>query len=150
VQVCGPGGKSTLPFYAANHGTCVPENGKATLVHWRKQVQLARRFNLLYNSNMIEDLALPQDLKKAISVASEILLQDGCKEVYIFGSVAKGTYTSDSDIDLATIGLPKERFFASYGRILSRVDRMVDLVALDYDQDFGNRLKAAGTLTRVA
>jgi predicted nucleotidyltransferase len=99
---------------------------------------------------MIADLPLPEDMKKAIAAAAQILLAEGCREVYIFGSVAKGNYTPDSDIDLATIGLPKERFFSSYGRILSQISRAVDLVALDYDQDFGSRLKATGTLTRVA
>jgi len=99
---------------------------------------------------MTVDMNLPADLRNAISVAAEILLHDGCKEVYLFGSVAKGTFTGDSDVDLATVGLPKEKFFSSYGRILSQVRARVDLVALDYDQDFGNRLKAAGTLTRVA
>ena len=99
---------------------------------------------------MTVDLNLPADLKNAISVAAEILLHDGCKEVYLFGSVAKGAFTADSDVDLATVGLPKDKFFSSYGRILSQVRARVDLVALDYDQDFGNRLKAAGTLTRVA
>jgi predicted nucleotidyltransferase len=99
---------------------------------------------------MTVEMNLPDDLKNAISVAAEILLHEGCKEVYLFGSVAKGTFGKDSDIDLATVGLPKEKFFSSYGRILSQVRAKVDLVALDYDQDFGNRLKAAGTLTRVA
>jgi predicted nucleotidyltransferase len=99
---------------------------------------------------MIAELNLPADLRNAISLAAEILLHDGCKEVYLFGSVAKGTFAADSDVDLATVGLPKDKFFSSYGRILSQVRARVDLVALDYDQDFGNRLKAAGTLTRVA
>jgi predicted nucleotidyltransferase len=99
---------------------------------------------------MTVDMNLPANVRDAISVAAEILLHDGCKEVYLFGSAAKGTFTADSDVDLATVGLPKEKFFSSYGRILSEVRARVDLVALDYDQDFGNRLKAAGTLTRVA
>ena len=99
---------------------------------------------------MTVELNLSADLRNAISMAAEILLHDGCKEVYLFGSVAKGTFTADSDVDLATVGLPKDKFFSSYGRILSQVRARVDLVALDYDQDFGNRLKAAGTLTRVA
>lgn len=99
---------------------------------------------------MTVELNLPADLRNAISVAAEILLHDGCKEVYLFGSIAKGTFTANSDVDLATVGLPKDKFFSSYGRILSQVRAKVDLVALDYDQDFGNRLKAAGTLTRVA
>lgn len=56
----------------------------------------------------------------------------------------------DSDIDIATVGLPKDQFFATYGQMLSEVHRHVDLVALDYDQDFGSRLKEEGLLTRVA
>jgi len=98
---------------------------------------------------MLSELSLPEDLKKEISVAAEILMQDGCREVYIFGSLAKGTFSAESDIDLAIVGLPKERFFATYGRILSQVHRRVDLVGLDYDSDFGNRLRSVGTLSRV-
>lgn len=99
---------------------------------------------------MLEDLNLPDELKREISVAAEILLSDGCREVYLFGSLANGDYTSESDIDLATIGLPKARFFSTYAKILSRVRRRVDLIALDYDQDFGNRLKSSGVVSRVA
>ena len=95
-------------------------------------------------------MKLPEDLQKDISVAAEILLHDGSKEIYVFGSIAKGNYTTASDIDIATVGLPKHKFFATYGRILSQVRRGVDLVALDYDQDFAKRLREAGTLTRVA
>ena len=99
---------------------------------------------------MLSELSLPEDLKKDISIAAEILMQDGCREVYIFGSLAKGTFSAESDIDLAIVGLPKERFFSAYGRILLQVRRRVDLVGLDYDSDFGNRLRSVGTLSRVA
>jgi predicted nucleotidyltransferase len=99
---------------------------------------------------MLSELNLPEDIKRDISVAAEILMQEGCKEVYLFGSLAEGSVARGSDIDLATVGLPKERFFAAYGRILSNVRRRVDLVGLDYDHDFGNRLREVGTLLRVA
>ena len=99
---------------------------------------------------MLAEMNLAEDIKRDISVAAEILMQDGCKKVYLFGSLVGGSFAPDSDIDLATVGLPKERFFAAYGRILSRIRRPVDLVALDYDHDFGNRLKEVGTLSRVA
>jgi predicted nucleotidyltransferase len=99
---------------------------------------------------MLSEIGLPEDLKRDISIATDILKQDGCQEVYVFGSIAKGSYTADSDIDLATVGLPKERFFASYGRILAQVRRHVDLVGLDYDNDFGNRLRKTGNLSRVS
>lgn len=59
---------------------------------------------------MIVDMTLPEELQKDISVAAEILLHDGSKEIYVFGSIAKGTYTTESDIDLATVGLPKDNF----------------------------------------
>ena len=99
---------------------------------------------------MSPDLPLPEHLKKDISIAVGILLRAGCTEVYVFGSLARGTHGPDSDVDIATVGLPKDRFFATYGEILSEVHRQVDLVALDYDQDFGSRLKEEGLLTRVA
>jgi len=96
------------------------------------------------------DLTLPDDLKRDISLAAEMLLGEGCKEVYIFGSVARGIFTAESDIDIATIGLPKSKFFSAYGLLLSKLHRQVDLVGLDYDQDFGRRLREEGSLTRVA
>ncbi len=99
---------------------------------------------------MLADLHLPEDLRQDISIATKILIEDGCKEVYLFGSIAQGSYSSQSDIDLAAVGLPKDRFFSAYGRILSSVRRHVDLVGLDYDMDFGNQLKKVGTLSRVA
>ena len=99
---------------------------------------------------MLSELTLPEDLKRDISAAAEILMQDGCREVYVFGSVAEGTFSDASDIDLAIVGLPKERFFSAYGRILLKVRRRIDLVALDYDSEFGNQLKSSGTLSRVA
>ena len=99
---------------------------------------------------MLLDLALPEDLKKDISLAAEILVENGCREVYVFGSIANGSFTADSDIDLAAVGLPKNRFFSAYGQIISRLHRHVDLIGLDYNTDFGDMLKQAGNLSRVA
>ena len=99
---------------------------------------------------MIIDLALPDTLKKDLLVAADILLREGCKEIYIFGSVALGTFTADSDIDIATVGLPKVKFFSAYGQLLAKLRRHVDLVGLDYDKDFGRMLREKGLLTRVA
>jgi predicted nucleotidyltransferase len=105
---------------------------------------------MLYNSEMINDLPFPDDLKKDISAASEILLREGCTEIYIFGSIAQGSFTNESDIDIAAVGLPKNRFFVAYGLLLSQIHRPVDLVALDYDSDFGRILIERGLLRRVA
>ncbi len=113
-------------------------------------VGLERESGLLYDSTMGIDVDLPMELRDDVRTAARILIEEGCREVYLFGSVAAGTFTDESDIDLATVGLSKERFFTAYGRVLAKVRRAVDLVALDYDHDFGHRLREAGTLTRVA
>ena len=63
------------------------------------------------------------------------ILQDefGAKRVWVFGSLAlqeKGCkrFRLDSDIDLAVEGIPAERFFSAYGRILMSSDFAVDLI----------------------
>lgn len=96
------------------------------------------------------DLTLPDTLKKDVLAATDILLGEGCKEIYLFGSVPSGTFTADSDLDIATIGLPKSKFFSAYGQLLAKLGRHVDLVGLDYGMDFGRILKEKGLLTRVA
>jgi len=111
---------------------------------------LEPRSGLRYDLDMGIEAELPDELRSDVRTAAEILVAEGCREVYLFGSVAAGTFTAESDIDLATVGLPKERFFTAYGKVLAKVRRAVDIVALDYNQDFGRRLKETGTLTRVA
>jgi predicted nucleotidyltransferase len=95
-------------------------------------------------------MAFPKELEADISLATKILLAEGCKEIYLFGSIAKGSFSKTSDIDIATIGLSKEKFFRAYGTLLSKLRRHIDLVGLDYDTDFGRQLKETGALTRVA
>jgi predicted nucleotidyltransferase len=95
-------------------------------------------------------MGLPKELQADVSRAAAILRSEGCREVYLFGSITRGTFSTESDLDIATIGLSKDKFFRAYGRLLSSIDRPIDLVALDYDTDFGRRLRETGTLTRVA
>ncbi len=57
-------------------------------------------------------------LQKDLSDAIEILKRFGATEIFLFGSLARGTSDDASDIDIATVGLPKNRFFAAYGELL--------------------------------
>jgi len=93
---------------------------------------------------------LPDDIREDIKKANLILLREGCREVYIFGSIAEGNYNENSDIDIAIIGLEKKKFFKVYGELMEVLQRSVDLVGLDYGFDFSNRIKKTGKLTRVA
>lgn len=54
-----------------------------------------------------------EDFEKAI----RILREEGCREIYLFGSIALGEGSENSDLDFGIRGYPKERFFSIYGRL---------------------------------
>jgi len=93
---------------------------------------------------------LSAKIKKDIEVAKNILLREGCKEIYIFGSIIEGNFTEMSDIDIATVGLSKSKYFKVYGELLEKLNRSIDLVCLDYDTDFSKKIKESGKFERVA
>ena len=94
--------------------------------------------------------SLPKKIKEEIELAKMIILAAGAKELYIFGSIANGEYSEDSDLDIAVVGLEKKKFFQVYGELLSKVHRSVDIVGLDYNTDFSEQIKKNGHLIRVA
>lgn len=73
----------------------------------------------------------------------------GAREVYVFGSAARGTLREFSDVDLAVSGLPPEVYFRVLARAASLLKRPVDLVDLDEDSPFTRYLKSEGELRRV-
>jgi predicted nucleotidyltransferase len=86
------------------------------------------------------------DLKKAI----HILSQEGCKEIYLFGSLGEGNTSEQSDIDLAVKGLKKGDFFIVYGKLIMSLEHQVDLVNLGKNDRFSKMLREKGKLIRVA
>jgi len=89
---------------------------------------------------------IANDIKKAIGY----LQSEGCNEIYIFGSLATGTYRNNSDIDIAVRGLIPENFFSVYGELMMLLDTPVDLIDLDLQESFGGFLQSSGELFRVA
>ena len=86
------------------------------------------------------------DIKKAIS----ILTREGCKEIYLFGSLANGNSTVESDVDLAVTGLRKGDFFEIFGKLIMSLEHPVDLINLEKKTRFVKLLKKKGELVRVA
>lgn len=99
---------------------------------------------------MAPEIEVPARLQKDLSDAIEILKRFGATEIFLFGSLARGTSDDASDIDIATVGLPKNRFFAAYGELLMQLNHKFDLIGLDYENEFTRRLRREGTLRRVA
>lgn len=79
-------------------------------------------------------------MKARVEKAAALLKNAGCKEVYLFGSVADNSEHEDSDIDLAIKGCPPGRFFELLGKLIVELDCPVDLVNLDHDDAFSMHL----------
>ena len=73
----------------------------------------------------------------------------GAREVYLFGSAAKGVLRENSDVDLAVSGLPPEVFLRAMAQASRALGRPLDLVDLDEDNPFTSYLKNEGELLRV-
>jgi predicted nucleotidyltransferase len=93
---------------------------------------------------------IPQSHRQDIQTAIDILNKEGCKEIYLFGSLANGQCSDRSDIDLAVNGLNKRNFFKILGKLLLALEHPVDLVNLEKMDKFSIMLKRKGVLVRVS
>lgn len=79
------------------------------------------------------EVAARQRAEQALAVARQaaaILRQEfGARRVWLFGSLARGTFDAVSDIDLAVDGIDEQAFLPALGRLLSlHTDFPIDLV----------------------
>ena len=93
---------------------------------------------------------MTEKMKKRVEKAATLLKSAGCKEVYLFGSVAEGNDNESSDIDIAIKGCPPGRFFELLGKLMLELDCRVDLVNLDHEDAFSKHLLNNGQLLHVA
>jgi predicted nucleotidyltransferase len=89
------------------------------------------------------------DVQRSIEQAAKKLKEAGAREVYVFGSAARGIMREDSDIDLAVTGLPPDKFFYAMGEAGDILGRPLDLIDLDENNAFTRYLKEEGELRRV-
>ena len=92
----------------------------------------------------------PERYKADIEKAIFLLKQIGCTEIYLFGSVAQGTFNDSSDLDFAVKGCPADRFYYAAGKLLTELSHSSDLIDLERDKRFSSFLQENGDLVRVA
>ncbi len=95
-------------------------------------------------------LKIPKSVEDDLSRAVEILKNEGCTDIFLFGSFAKGTVREGSDLDMAIRGCPHGRFFHLMGKLLLELKRPVDLVNLDRKDAFARYLEEEGELLKIA
>ncbi|MCK4764742.1 MAG: nucleotidyltransferase domain-containing protein [Candidatus Aminicenantes bacterium] len=93
---------------------------------------------------------IPESHRKDLRTAVEILKKEGCKEIYLFGSLVHGDFSDTSDIDLAVKGLEKRYYFKILGKLMMALDHSVDLINLEKRDRFSALLMKKGDLLRVA
>lgn len=93
---------------------------------------------------------MPPEIKEDVNKAVAILKKAGCSEIYIFGSIARGEYNRNSDIDFVVKGLPKKLFFKISGRLMNAIKHRFDLVEIDDDNKFSKFLLENEVFIRVA
>lgn len=92
----------------------------------------------------------PETLVLELERAVHILKEEGCKEIYVFGSLATGRATEKSDIDIGIKHYPKERFFRIYGRLMMGIDHHFDLVDFELNVEMFAVLNEIHEVKRIA
>ncbi len=92
------------------------------VAYWKQQQARLRRQN-----EQLAELAR-QNLKGIVEVLREGY---GVDRVILFGSLAKGRFTTESDIDLAVAGLAPADFFRAYAEVNRLSQFQVDLKPLE-------------------
>ena len=99
----------------------------------------------------MKSTSVPQEFRRDLEKAIEVLRDHGAREVYVFGSVIEPFGdTPPYDFDIAVSGLPPRSFLHAYGILLGELDHPFDLVDLDSDNRFSRKLLDRGKLERVA
>jgi predicted nucleotidyltransferase len=95
-------------------------------------------------------LAVPEPFVKDIEKALDILKDEGCQEVYLFGSLSTGAGSDASDIDLGIRAYPRSKFFKIYGRLMMEIDHQFDLVDFEINESMFDVLRQVGEVQRIA
>ncbi|MCL2155469.1 MAG: nucleotidyltransferase domain-containing protein [Leptospirales bacterium] len=92
---------------------------------------------------------IPDSYQKDIEKAVNLLKNEGCKAVFLFGSLVTGKIRNNSDIDIGIIGLPPKKFFRVYADLDKELSNRIDLVDFDLNRDFYEMLNSIGELIEI-
>jgi len=95
------------------------------------------------------ELNIPQKYRQDIKDATNLLKNEGCEAVFLFGSLVTGKIRDDSDIDIGIKGLPKGKFFKVYSRLYFDIENKIDLVDFDMNSDFYSMLNSIGEVVQI-
>ena len=95
------------------------------------------------------ELDIPVKYQKDLEKAANLLKNEGCEAVYLFGSLVTGKIRDNSDIDIGVKGLPKGKFLEVYSRLYFDFENKIDLVDFDTNSDFYSMLNSIGEVIEI-
>ena len=95
-------------------------------------------------------MKIPKKYQKDIDIAVNILKEEGCSEIYIFGSIVRGNSNPKSDIDFVVKGIQKGHFFEVYSKLYMALEHSIDLIDMNINKDFVKHIFKTGNIVRVA
>jgi len=95
------------------------------------------------------ELNIPEKYQKDIETATNLLKNEGCRSVFLFGSLVTGKIHSNTDIDIGIKGLPAGNFFRVYAKLDDNLTNSVDLVDFDDNEKFYNLLSSLGEVVEL-
>jgi len=95
------------------------------------------------------ELNIPSKYKKDVENATKLLKNEGCKAIFLFGSLVTGKIHDNSDIDIGIKGYPTGKFFKLYSRLYFDFDNKIDLVDFDTNEDLYLMLNKIGEVVQI-
>jgi len=92
---------------------------------------------------------IPKNYQDDIQKAAYLLKNEGCKDVFLFGSLVTGKFHQNSDIDIGITGLNPRKFFKVYASLDRELSNKVDLVDFDSRNDFYSLLNSLGEVVKI-
>jgi predicted nucleotidyltransferase len=82
-------------------------------------------------------------------MATNLLKNEGCQSIFLFGSLVTGKIRDDSDIDIGVKGIPQGKFLRLYSRLYFDFENKIDLVDFDANSDFYSMLDRIGEVVEI-
>ena len=92
---------------------------------------------------------IPIKYREDIRKATNLLKNEGCRNVFLFGSLVKGKIHENSDIDIGISGLPPQKYLKVYAQLDKEISSKVDLVDFDANADFYSLLNSIGEVVTI-
>jgi predicted nucleotidyltransferase len=95
------------------------------------------------------ELNIPLKYQKDIESVTNLLKNEGCEAIFLFGSLVTGKIRDNSDIDIGIKGLPKGKFLEVYSRLYFDMENNIDLMDFDTNPDFFSMLNSIGEVVQI-